>query len=153
MEEQEYKDTYHAINTQRCVFEKTVNTRRSTCSSARRFHLADREGIACIAADNCKICAALLVSMRRNARFALQLTHAAGPLPHNKEIKVQTGGMLGMQAVVYPERAGDTTVTDIIDIIRRALDTYGSIEALPYERFMPAIVRFEGRRRRGHHDD
>ena len=148
MEEREYKYTYHAINRQRCVFEKTVNSRRSTCSSARRFHLADREGIACTSQSGCDLCTELLASMRSNARFALHVTSAGGPLPHNKEIKVQTGGMLGLQTVVYPDRAEDRKVIDIIGIIRQALTIYGSIGQLPYERIVQSIVKFEGRKRR-----
>lgn len=152
MEEQEYKDTYHAINRQRCVFEKTVNSRRSTCSSARRFHLADREGIACTSESGCTLCTELLAQMRSNARFALHVTSAGGPLPHNKEIKVQTGGMLGLQALAYPERAGDRKVVDIIGIIRQALATYSSVDRFPFDRIVQSIVRFEGRKRRARGD-
>ena len=97
MEEKAYKDTYDSINERRCVFEKTINSRRCTCKQSQRFHLADREGIACKSTTGNALCIEFLNSMRSKARFALHLTSADGPLPHTKEIKVQTGGLLGLQ--------------------------------------------------------
>ncbi len=149
MEETAYKDTYNAVNERRCVFEKTINSRRSTCSRSRRFHLADREGIACTSEEGQATCSECLDCMRSNARFALHQTHAPhGPLPHAREIKVQTGGMLGLQALVYPERSGETNVIDIIDIIGRALEDYQAFESFPYDVINQSIVKFEGRPKR-----
>lgn len=152
MEEQEYKDTYNAVNERRCIFEKTINSRRSTCASSRRFHLADREGIACSSAAGKALCTELLDRMRSNARFALHQTSASGPLPHAREIKVQTGGMLGLQALVNPERAEYSDVDNIIGIIDRALQTYQDFDHLPYDVIIQSIVKFEGRRKRSHPD-
>lgn len=149
MEENAYKDTYNAVNERRCVFEKTINSRRSTCARSRRFHLADREGIACTSEDSKALCADLLDCMRSNARFALHQTSAPhGPLPHAREIKVQTGGMLGLQALVHPELAEQESVDNIIVIIGNALDRYGTFEQFPYDVINQSIVRFEGRPKR-----
>lgn len=154
MEEQEYRDTYHSINERRCVFEKTINSRRCTCSRARRFNLADREGIACSSATGNALCGELIDRLRRNARFALHLTSAEAPLPHAKEIKVQTGGLLGLQALVRPGTEQANMVEDAISIIDDAVSRYGGLEALPYDVIVQAIVRFEGRKRRPRkHDD
>ena len=152
MEEQEYKNTYNAVNERRCIFEKTINSRRSTCAQSRRFHLADREGIACKSAEGKALCTELLERMRSNARFALHLTSATGPLPHAREIKVQTGGMLGLQAALYPECAAHENVDNIIGLIDRALQEYGDLDRLPYDSIVQSIVRFEGRRRRSHRE-
>lgn len=148
MDEREYRDTYNAVNAQRCVFEKSINSRRSTCTSSRRIHLADREGIACNSAGDKAVCSGFLDYMRSNARFALHQTSTGGPLPHAREIKVQTGGMLGLQSLVYPERATHSNVDDIIGILHRALENYGSFEQLPCDVIVQSIVRFEGRRKR-----
>lgn len=148
MEEDEYRATYRAINQRRCVFEKAINSRRASCAQSERFCLADREGVACRCAESNALCSELLVAMRRKARFALQLTRAENPLPHNKEIRVQTGGLLGLQEKLYPQQAGQETVDDIDGLIRQALGVYGCIDALPYGRIVQSIVAFRGRRRR-----
>jgi len=153
MEEKEYKEAYHTINQRRCVFEKTINSRRCTCKQSRRFHLADREGIACRSATGNALCIEFLNSMRSNARFALHLTSAEGPLPHTKEIKVQTGGLLGLQGLIYPHRAADTNIENAIGLIDAAIGKYDSLEKLPYDIIVQAIVKFEGRKKRPRKSD
>ena len=153
MEEKEYKDTYHTLNQRRCVFEKTINSRRCTCKQSHRFHLADREGIACKSAAGNTLCVELLNSMRSKARFALHLTSANGPLPHTKEIKVQTGGLLGLQSLIYPHRAADTNIENAIGLIDAAIEKYASLEKLPYDIIVQAIVKFEGRKKRPRKSD
>jgi hypothetical protein len=153
MDEQQYKTTYLAVNERRCVFEKAISSRRSTCSKSVRFHIADREGISCKSAAGNALCTELLSLMRSNARFALHLTHAEGPLPHAKEIRVQTGGMLGLQSVLYPDRQGLTDVDDIIGLIDAGLQRYSSLERFPFEQIVQNIVHFEGRRKHGSRDE
>jgi hypothetical protein len=89
--------------------------------------------------------------MRRNARFALQLTQAEGPLPHNKEIRVQTGGLLGLQKLLRPEQANSDSVVNIHGLVEQAISEYRELEALPYDRIVQAIVSFQGRKKRGRH--
>ena len=153
MEEQEYKDTYHNLNQRRCRFEKTINSRRCTCEKALRFHLADREGIACKSAAGNALCTQLLDSMRHKARFALHMTRADSPLPHAKEIKVQTGGLLGLQALLHPEKAADQNIDNVIGLIDLAIECFGSLSDIPYDGIIQSIVRFEGRRKRTRGED
>lgn len=151
MEEDEYRSTYHEINERRCIFEKSINSRRSTCEHGRRFNLADREGVACSSEAGNARCQVFLDLMRKNASFALQQLSIDGPLPHAKEVKVQTGGLLGLQAQLSPEKEGAGRIENIAAILREAMDRYGDFEHLPYTELVKTIVRFEGRnkRRRG----
>ena len=153
MDEQEYRDTYHAVNERRCVFEKTINSRRCTCSKSRRFHLADREGIACRSASGNAFCRELLDNMRSKARFALHLTSADGPLPHAREIKVQTGGLLGLQGLLHPEKSDADNIENVIGLVDTALAKFGNLEDLPYDIIIQAIVKFEGRKKRSRKQD
>jgi len=148
MEEQEYKETYHTLNQRRCLFGKTISSRRCTCEKAQRFHLADREGIACRSAAGNALCTELLNSMRRKARFALHLTRADAPLPHAKEIRVQTGGLLGLQALLHPEKAAAQNIDNAIGLIDLAIARFGRLADLPYDGIIQAIVKFEGRPKR-----
>jgi hypothetical protein len=148
MDENEYRSTYHKLNQSRCQFEKTLLSRRSTCSRGKGFNLADREGVACQSQDARERCALLLETLRENARFALRLTEIDGALPFNKEIKVQTGGLLGLQKLIHPELESAEKVEDVYRLISLAEQKYGSLAALPFSEIMPSIVSFEGRKRR-----
>jgi len=85
--------------------------------------------------------------MRSNARFALHLTSADSPLPHAREIKVQTGGLLGLQGLLHPEKSGAETVVNAIGLIDEAITKFGRLEELPYDIIVQAIVKFEGRKK------
>jgi hypothetical protein len=148
MEEQEYRHTYHNLNQRRCIFEKAISSRRCTCEKASRFHLADREGVACKSAAGNALCTELLNSMRHKARFALHLTRADAPLPHAKEIRVQTGGLLGLQALLYPGKAAEQNIDNVLGLIDLAIQRFGTLAELPYDGIIQAIVKFEGRRKR-----
>lgn len=146
VEEDQYRGTYKSINERRCVFEKALLSQRCACMCATRFYLADREGVACDSAPAQKRCGLLLQLLRENAKFALKITSIAGELPHAKEIKVQNGGLLGLQHVLRP----DLNAQNVIDVAALATlgeRTFGSLEKFPYREIVKSIVAFEGRRR------
>jgi len=96
MDEKHYKETYSSINPTRCVFEKAINSRICNCSKSQRFNLADREGVACTSKSYLSRCDNFLSQLHNNARFALQRLEL-NQLGHAQEIKIQNGGLLGLQ--------------------------------------------------------
>lgn len=148
MEENEYRSTYSSINPLKCGFEKAINSRRCQCSLAERFNLADREGVRCTVELAQKRCASLLSIMRERAIFAMRLTKIDGPLPHGKEIKVQVGGLLGLQKQLALAAANQDGITDIQLLLNQAIEHYGTIETFPFSEIVQDIVKFEARNRR-----
>jgi hypothetical protein len=138
VEEDQYRKTYNSINERRCVFEKAILTRCCGCACAARFYLADREGVACEAAPAHNRCSHLLRLLRENARFALKVPVIGGELPHAKELKVQNGGLLGLQHVLRPDLHAQT----VIDVSGLA-----TLEQLPFREIVKSVVAYEGRRR------
>ena len=153
MDETEYRQTYREVNERRCVFEKAINARRCSCSESQRFNLADREGVSCTSEIGCSRCKQLLELLRNNASFALQMTSVPGPLPHAKEVKVQIGGMLGIQKLLYPDTGDKELVDDINGLAETAAQRFNSLDNLPYSEIVKSIVNFEGRLRRRSHKD
>jgi hypothetical protein len=148
MEEREYREIYSAINERRCPYEKAINSRRCDCSQSKRFNLANREGVACKSAPGNLLCSELLDVMRRKARFSLHVTHSSSPLPHAKEIRVQVGGLLGLQKQLEPEAADAGIIGDIYRLANEAILRYHSLTELPFEEIMQSIVGFKGREKR-----
>ncbi len=146
VEEDQYRSTYKQLNERRCVFEKAVLSRRCGCTCSTRFYLADREGIACDSGKANARCEKLLLLLRENAKFALKLTSLEGELPHAKEIKVQTGGLLGLQRVLRPDLTTGSVV-DIAGLTTLGERTYGALDDFPFREIVKSIVSFEGRRR------
>lgn len=147
MEEGEYRSIYHKVNECRCEFEKSILTRKCMCSQARRFNLADREGVACRNTEDHALCKSLLQVMRQKALFALKLTRIDGQLPHAKEVKVQTGGLIGL-ARLLSQSDPATGMQDIIHLVKGAIEKYGELSQLPYDELSKEIVQYQGRRKR-----
>ena len=146
MDEHQYKTTYHFVNPDRCVFEKALNSRVCHCSRAKRFNLADREGVACTSLPRLERCSALLGKLREKARFALQRLEVSQTLGHGNEIKIQNGSMLELQGLV--EESQGSTVRDIDSLVNQAERQFDGIDGLPYSRLMQGIIAYRPRNRR-----
>lgn len=153
MDEDQYRKVYQALNPNRCVFEKSINNRRCDCERKHRFLIATREGIACRSEQALANCTLLLNTLRNKSRFALKIITVDGPLPHNKELKVQAGGMLGLQKIMAtpltaPLSKVDETVHNIHQTVVVALQKYADIEKLPYSDIVKDIVTYQVRKKR-----
>ena len=147
MNEDEYKSAYQAINERSCPFEKSILSRQCGCQYAYRFHIADREGTACRCDAAQRACISLLRLLRRNAQVALGLSAPPGNLPHGKEMKVQMGGLLGLQCLVAPS-ADTTKVDNVHGLVQAAERAYGNLQTLPFSEIIRSIASYRGRRRR-----
>ena len=145
MDEQHYRNTYSSINPQRCVFEKAINSRVCNCAKSQRFNLADREGVACNSANALKRCTQLSQHLHSNARFTLKRTDVQ-QLGHAQEIKIQNGGLIGLQAEL--SNSDDQKVDDIDSIVSDAEKKYGDVEKFPYLQIMQIISTYRIRARK-----
>ena len=141
MDEDNFRSTYKQLNPDRCCFEKAITAKRCSCQYAIKFLLASREGVKCNNQESKRKCTLFLTTLREHARFALKLTKIEGPLPHKKEIKIQVGGLLGLQSNL--EDINKPNLPNIISILNSAVDKYQSIEKYPYEDIIQSVVNFE----------
>jgi hypothetical protein len=148
VDEDEYRSTYRAINTRRCVFEKAILSGRCTCIHSRRILLADREGIRCESLPELERCTRLLELLRDNARFTLKSLGGTGPLPHTKEIQVQIGGLAGLRDVLDDDLPAKNSPCEITALVKTGESVYGALENLPFQEIMKSIASYTGRRRR-----
>jgi len=146
MDEDSYREAYERINTAPCAFEKGILSLKCKCAYQHMFRLADRHGVGCTDALMQQNCTTFLNHLRKQTRFIFKI-NVDGPLPHNKEIKVQNGGMLGVQQLLL----GDTSkqeVDDIAGLMSQSIELYGSIEQVPYNLIMPSVTNFQTRPKR-----
>lgn len=149
MDEDSYRQAYERINTAPCVFEKGILSLKCKCAYQHMFRLADRHGVGCRDAVMQKKCSDFLDHLRRQTRFVFKI-NIDGPLPHNKEIKVQNGGMLGMQKLLIDNVTQRTvdSVDDISALLNRAIDVYGDLDSIPYNLIMPCVTAYQTRPKR-----
>lgn len=154
MDEDQYRSTYHAINPNRCVFEKSMNNRRCDCALKQRFLIATREGVACTSEKAVKKCTLLLNTLRDRSRFVLKVITVDGPMPHNKELRVQAGGMMGLQKLMLKNQGINPqhtphTVKNIHQVVTATLLKYSNIDNIPYSDVIKDIAACQVRTKRG----
>ena len=147
MDEQEYKKAYSEINNIRCVFEKALCSLACQCSKSQQFRLADRIAYGCRSSQAQQQCATFVEHLRKQTRFVFKLNEITGPLPHNKEIRVQNGGMLGLKKLVQGDIEQDN-VEDIYILIQLVVKEYGDINKLPYDVLMQSVMSYKARPKR-----
>ena len=147
MDEDEYKNAYNRINTLRCVFEKTMCSLNGQCSQGRMFRLADRHGYGCESPLAQQQCADLLNHLRSQTRFVFKLAEIDGQLPHNKEIRVQQGGLVGLRKLL-DANADASPIADVSQVVQQAIAKFGSIENIPYATLMQSITAVQTPKRR-----
>jgi hypothetical protein len=147
MEEIEYREVYDRLNPYPCAFEKAILSGRCGCVHCQRIYLAEREGAACLSPQGAVPCAELVKELRQNAKFALRISQVFGPLPHTKEMKVQCGGLLGLQAALFPELAEDVKVTNVYALVTQAIATFERIDKLPYQKIVKFIGHYQVRKK------
>lgn len=146
MDEDSYKQVYERINTAPCAFEKGILSLKCKCAYQHMFRLADRHGVGCIDAVMQQNCMNFLDHLRKQTRFIFKI-NIDGPLPHNKEIKVQNGGMLGMQQLLLEDKSKEL-VEDISGLMTKSIELYGGIENIPYNLVMPSVTSYQTRPKR-----
>lgn len=148
MDEKEFKKAFKDVNDAPCVFAKAILRRCCRCSRSQKLFIAEREAVACKSPGARQRCAEVLAKLHDKAIFALHLPHAETVLPHGKELKVQCGGMLGLQQALLPEQPEHEIVEDINALLESALEDYGTVDALPYSEVVKGITGFLPRTRR-----
>jgi len=147
VDERAFQDAYRATNPLACPFEKAILICRCGCREARRVNIAERDTVNCLDVQAQGDCSLLVGMLRHNAAFTLKLTHPDAVLPHAKYVKVQCGGLLGLQAALRPEHGGETRVEDVRGLVLEAQERYGGLQDLPYSEIVRGIAGFEFRRR------
>jgi len=165
MDESAFRTARAAMTPLPCAFEKAVLAAACACSLAVRRNIAERESVACSSAAAREQCAELCALLRHKSAFALKLAHVQGPLPHAKEMKVECGGLLGVQKAAagrvradahrprQRDPSADTAaatpaIADVHSLVRDCVEKFGGLAKLPYAVIVQSVVAFQIRRRR-----
>lgn len=148
--ESAFRDARKSVNPQPCAFEKALLARCCKCGLAQRMNIGERDAVGCTDAAQRQSCLALRGQLQQNAAFALKLTQSNAALPHAKEMKIQCGGLMGLQKVLSGgAQVGDgTDGIDVSALVRLALERFVTLDKLPYSEIMQMVAAFEIRRRR-----
>lgn len=146
MDQDAYRKTYERINERACLFEKCLFAGHAGCGQSDKFNLAEREGIHCKSDSAQSQCAELLTLLRNHSRFALKSSQETGILNHAQALRIQVGGVRGLEQVMNDSREPVRFVPDIHALVSRAKTRYGILDKLPFDQIIQQIAAFKGRR-------
>jgi hypothetical protein len=111
-----------------CPFEKSLLSGCVACSQHNSRQIAERVVLSCNSAVSWSECVELRDAFRLNFTFALGKSYIDGPLPHAQEMRMQCGGLRGLQSVL----SGCVEVNDVAALIVLAKKHYGELEQFPF---------------------
>lgn len=146
MDEDAFRAARAELNPLGCIFEKVILSRCGDCSQAEKKNIAERESVSCRSLFAYTNCSELRGLLRANSAFALKMIEDA-PIPHGKDIKVQCGGLLGIQRALG-DQPSLPPVPNVFALVGAAQTKFGGFSQLPFGEIVQSVVAYEARRRR-----
>lgn len=131
----------------KCAFSQTLIGDQFGCAQAE--HVVRRGGaeIACRSVSSAGRCAALMQRLKRDALPAFSVEDDPLSMPHSVLVKIQFGGLLGVQRLIDPALANPERVADIAALAERAEQTFGKVDSVPCDQIVGDMTGYKTRRR------
>ncbi len=146
IEEAEFHEALATVNETPCAFAKAVLNAQFGCHCSLRIWLADRESASCTCPSRQTDCVTALQILRLEAAPLLGANPTLQHFPHNLEVRLQVGGLVGIQTALLP--TAGPSVSDITGLLQQARQQWGAWEHWPYLDILKAILQQPGRRLR-----
>lgn len=130
-----------------CPFARTIISTQNGCAHSTRYCVGERVSAACDSQAASADCVALAQLLRTHARFALGVTDTSGRLTFGKELKIQYGGLSGLQALISTGGTEGGKVADIHALVAAAIEHYGTLPDIPYQHIVKSISAYKPARR------
>ena len=131
-----------------CPFTAPLVKKDFLCPQADEVIRRGGSEIACKNQASHGQCTTMHTQVKLSALAAMDLEDDLLTVPHNTLVKIQYGGLLGLQAMMSPEKTDSTQVENIEKLIAQAGSTYGELANVPLETINEAIANFKTQRRR-----
>lgn len=131
----------------KCAFNATLMGDQFGCAHAR--HVVRRGGpdVACTGSAGHERCRRLFELLKASALPAFGVEDDLLSMPHSTLVKIQFGGLLGIQRLLG-DNAETATVTDINSLVDRAENRFGGLETVPCEQIHTDITGYKIRWRK-----
>ena len=129
----------------KCPFAAPLTKGDFGCSHAREVVRRGGSEYDCGSAPDHARCSELFDGLKRVSLPAFQVDDDLTSMPHSVLVKIQYGGLLGLERLARGETPA--AIEDISTTIMAAEQRYGSLEGIPYTDLVDAITGFKLQRR------
>lgn len=134
----------------RCPFSAPLTSHHFACTHAKEVIRRGGTEIDCGDTPAHARCERLFHCMKAAALPAFGVEDDLLSMPHSVLIKVQYGGLLGLQRLLSSPVPAAERVEDINTLVAQAQASFGSVEATPCDQLVADITAFKPRSRRAH---
>jgi hypothetical protein len=131
-----------------CPFQQPIITQDFACSLAQAVTVRNAPQIHCRSEQALAVCQAVYERLKAVGLPAFGMSDDLTHTPHNIYLKIQCGGLLGLQARhgTPPEQAG--TIADVHALIQAATCSGSDTDAPDYLALVPSMQAHQSSRRR-----
>ncbi len=130
----------------KCPFQTPIISKEFACSLGQPVTARNTPQIHCRSETALAICQRVYEHLKAVGLPALGMEDDLAATPHNVYLKVQKGGLLGLQDLCGGEAEGG--IADLGELIAKATADGTRIDALPYSELVPRIRAQQSKRRR-----
>ncbi len=132
----------------KCPFNQTLRSETFGCVHAAAITRRDGPDVCCTSQPAQERCTALFEGMKRSALPAFGVADDPQQMPYSVVVKVQFGGLLGLQRHLGMASPDPARVDNIDALVERAVSVHGSLADIPYADLSGDISAYEVKRRR-----
>ena len=130
-----------------CVFALPQISEDFSCEFGELVTRRAGPDIACNSVEMCQLCDSVYTQMKAAGLPAFEYEDDLTQVPHGIWVKIQYGGLLGLQQELNGQQDKDK-VDNISAVIQQAIHLYEGVEQLPYPNLVPAMQSYRIKRRR-----
>jgi hypothetical protein len=131
----------------KCAFSNTLITNQFGCEKAEQVTRRGGPGIACTSDAAHQRCEQLFQQMKAAALPVFGVEDDLLSMPHSVMVKIQHGGLLGLQRVLDSDAAGSAEVKNVHALVDKAVGKYGNLDAIPCPALVQDMTAYKLRRR------
>jgi hypothetical protein len=130
-----------------CAFKAALMIGGFGCRNAMPVTRREGPDVVCHSEDARRRCSELLTHLKAAALPAFGVADDLLSMPHGVMVKIQCGGLLGLNRLLIPGSPVGASIEDVAALVDRALDSHGDVGKLPYESLVQDMVSHKLRRR------
>ncbi len=131
----------------KCAFSQTLISGQFACAHAEPVVRRGGAEIACRSTAAAQRCAVLMQCLKEVALPAFGVEDDLLSMPHSVLVRIQFGGLLGVQRLLAAAGSNADSVPDIRALVEKVQDKFGALEAIPYAEIVADMTGFKPRRR------
>jgi len=131
----------------KCAFSNTLVTNQFGCEKAAQVTRRDGPDIVCASDESHQQCEKLFQRMKQAALPAFGVEDDLLSMPHSVLVKVQFGGLLGLQRLQGDSTNESAVVKNIHGLVGQAIGKHGGLDAIPCRAFVEDMTSYKLKRR------